>query len=97
MMRSKRPFASVMQAILIVLMLLSFVLIAQQVSFTVYQIGLLLLVVSALVQIGFGNIPPESSFGRSMKLLSLILAIVVIVFGVGLLLTPYLIKLGRGG
>jgi len=95
-MRTKRPFAATAQAVLIVLMVLSFVLIAQRLSFFVYKVGLLLLVVCALLQIGFGNIPPTASFGRSMMLLGVALAIVFTVFGLGLILAPYLIQLGRG-
>lgn len=85
-----------MQAILVGLMLLSFLLIAQQRSQPLYHGGLVLLVVSTLMQIAFGNIPPSASFGQSMKLLVLILAIIVGVFGLGIVLAPYLIQLGRG-
>lgn len=95
-MRTRQPFASMMQATLVGLMLLSFLLIAQQRSQALYHVGLVLLVVSTLMQIAFGNIPPSASFGRSMKLLALILAIIAMVFGLGIVLAPYLIQLGRG-
>lgn len=96
MMRTKRTFASVMQAVLIVLLIVSLLLIAQQQSLTLYQAGLLLLVVATFVQIGFGNIPPTASFKQSMKLLGLAMAIIAVVFGLGVVLAPYLIKLARG-
>jgi hypothetical protein len=96
MTRNTRPFASRMQTALIVLLLLSLLLIAQQGSITLYHLGLILLVGTTFVQIGFGNIPPTASFGRSMRLLLLSLIILAIVFGVGILLAPYLVNLGRG-
>ncbi|MCL4554465.1 MAG: hypothetical protein M1565_04960 [Actinobacteria bacterium] len=96
MMRGKRPFASTVQAILIVLLVLSFVLIAQQVSMTVYHVGLVLLVVSTLVQIAFGNIPPSANLRRSLNGLGIGLAVISAMFGLGIILVPYLINLGRG-
>ena len=96
MMRTRRPFASVVQIVLIALMVLSFVLIAQRSSFVVYKAGLLLLIACAVVQIGFGNIPPTTAFGKSMKYLAISLAIVAGVFALGRYLAPYLIQLGRG-
>ena len=95
-MHTRRPFAASAQAVLVVLMVLSFVLIAQRFSFFVYKVGLLLLTACALLQIGFGNIPPTAPFRHSMLLLGVALAIVAAVFGLGLILAPYLIQLGRG-
>lgn len=97
MMRSnrKKPFASVMQAALIILLLLSFVLITQQRSRTLYQMGFVLLAVSTFVQIVFGNIPPAASFKRSIKLLGIGLAIIVTVFVLGIVIAPHLVNLGR--
>jgi len=82
------PFAASLQLVLVLVMLGSFFLIAQQWSKLVYQIGLLLLVASALVQVVFGNVAPEAGFARSMKQLALGLV-------VGIALTPLLVKLGR--
>jgi hypothetical protein len=96
MTRTRRPFASVVQVVLIVLMVLSFVLIAQRFTFVLYKAGLLLLIACALVQIGFGNIPPTATFGRSMKYLGIALAMVAGLFAVGRYLAPFLIQLGRG-
>ena len=91
----KRPFASGMHLVLVILMFVSFVLITQKSSKHLYQIGFLLLVVSTIVQIVFGNIPPESNFKRSMKILGVGLAIITAVFAVGLVVAPHLVKLGR--
>ncbi len=95
-MTRERPFAATMQGALVVLMTLSFVMIAQQFSSQVYRLGLLLLVVSTIAQIAFGNIPPTAGFRRSMKLLGITVIIVAIVFGVGIVIAPYLVELGRG-
>lgn len=88
------PFAARTQAILIVVMLVGFVLIAQQASKTLYQIGLPLLVLAAFTQIAFGNIPPTAGGGRSLALLALTWVIVAAVFGLGIVLAPTLIGLG---
>jgi hypothetical protein len=95
-MRKKRPFASVMQAVLIVLLILSLVLIGQQASFDLYHVGFLLLIVSAIIQIGFGNVPPTADFKKSMTLLGVYLLIIAGVFVLGIILAPSLIRLARG-
>ena len=71
-MSTRRPFATVMQGVLIVLLVISLVLIAQQ-AIRPLSVGFLLLVVSAIVQIGFGNVPPTADFKKSMGLLGLYL------------------------
>jgi len=92
---ARRPFASRMHVALVLLMLLSFVLIAQQASETLYQVGFVILVASTFVQIVFGNIAPTAGFAKSMKQLGLGLAIIVAVFALGAVLTPALVNLGR--
>jgi hypothetical protein len=93
-MKKAMPFASAVQAVLIALMLLSFFLIGQNWSLSVYKAGLLLLIASALVQNAFGNIDPESSFRQSLKTIFVTLSVIVVLFGGGILLAPYLVKLG---
>lgn len=96
MQTRKTPFAARMQTILIGLLLLGMVLIAQQSNRDIYRAGMLLLIGATLIQIPFGNIPPESSFGQSMKYLAIGLAILAAVFGISILIVPYLLQLGRG-
>lgn len=84
-----------MQAILIVLLLLSFVLITQQYSRTLYRVGFVLLAASTFVQIVFGNVPPTANFRRSIRFLAIGLAIIVTVFALGIIIAPYLVDLGR--
>ncbi|MDP9364436.1 MAG: hypothetical protein M3Q10_09480 [Chloroflexota bacterium] len=89
------PFAARFQAILIGVMFVGFALIAQGWSKALYQIGLPLLVLAAFLQVAFGNIPPSANLARSLRLLAITWVIVAAVFGLGILLAPYLIGLGR--
>ena len=91
----EKNFAEVLHAVLVVLMLLSFLMITQQGGKTIYQMGFILLVVSTVIQIVFGNVPPTANFAQSMKLLGIGLAIVAVVFLLGIKLVPYLVNLGR--
>jgi hypothetical protein len=91
-----RPaFASVVQGILIILMGLSFVMIAQQFNRSIYQVGLLLMIASTVAQIAFGNIPSTAGVRRSLTMLVVILVVIVIVVVVGISLVPTLLQLGR--
>jgi hypothetical protein len=90
-----RPFASRMHVVLVVLMLVSFGLIAQQQSKALYQVGFLLLVASTFVQIVFGNIERTAGFARSMRQLAVGLVIIAAIFGLGAALAPFLVDLGR--
>ena len=91
----KQPFASVMHLALVILLLVSFALITQQRSRTLYQIGFMLLVSSTFVQIVFGNVLPSANFKRSMKFLGVGLTIITAVFALGIIVTPLLVNLGR--
>jgi len=91
-----RYFAEIMHDIMIVLLVLSLVLIAQQISKAVYKVGIVLLVTSTFFQIGFGNIPAQTRFGRTLKLLGIALLIIFFVFGMGALLAPIFVNIVRG-
>ncbi len=88
------PFASQLQIILLVGMLLGFVLIGQSLSLDVYRWGLIILMLSAFLQIVVGNIPPETQLIGTILRLVLGLSIVVAVFLIGIWLVPYLAQLG---
>jgi len=92
----KRYFSDVMHDILIVVLVLGMILIAQQFSKGVYKVGVITLAVATFLQIGFGNIPSKTRFGRSMKLLGIALFIIVFVFGLGVVLAPVLVNFVRG-
>jgi len=92
---ARTPFAARFQAILIAVMFVGFVLIAQSVSKSLYQIGLPLLMIAAFMQIAFGNIAPTAGFAKSMRQLALTWVIVAAVFGLAIWLAPYMIRLGQ--
>lgn len=94
-MKTRRAFGARMQAIVLVAMILSFVLIIQEMNMTLHKVGLLLLIVSALSQMAFGNMPPEATFKEGRKIMIIAYTIVACVFGLGILLAPILIKIGR--
>ena len=93
--RRPLPFAARFQAILIVVMFATFLLILQQGNKQLYQIGLPLLVLAAFLQIAFGNIPPSTRFLKSMGLLLMTWGIVAVLIVVAVWITPSLIQLGR--
>ena len=94
-MKKKAAFGARMQVIVIVSMIVSFAFIIQKVNMMLYQIGLLLLIVSALSQMAFGNMPPEATFKGAKRIMIIAYGIVACVFGLGILLAPVLIKIGR--
>ena len=91
----KQPFAAIVQGILVILLVVSFAMITQQFSETIYRIGFLLLIASTFVQIVFGNLPPEADFKQSLKFTAVVFGIIAIVFGLGIFLAPHLVNLGR--
>jgi len=93
--RRRLPFAARFQAILIVVLFATFLLILQQGNKQLYQIGLPLLVVAAFLQIAFGNIPPSTRFVKSVGLLLMTWGIVAVLIVVAVQITPSLIQLGR--
>ena len=92
----KKPFAARIQGINIIVLLCSFVLIAQTRVKELYVVGVVVIMISALLQIAFGNIRPDLDFKNSMKDIAKILCIIVVIFVVSILLAPYLVRMGRG-
>jgi hypothetical protein len=93
--QTKKPFASRFQSFLIFALIFSLVLIAQQFSKTVYQIGIVMLIISTFLQIGASNIDPKADFKGSMKVMGIAMAIVAVVFTAGIYLVPIFIHLGK--
>src|ERR1700760_1569298 len=88
------PFASQLQIVLLVGMLLGFVLIGQSLSMEMYKWGMIILMFSAFLQIVVGNIPPATRLIGTLLRLAFGLSIVVAVFVIGIWLVPYLAQLG---
>jgi len=93
--RRGMPFAARFQGLLIIVMFVSLALIAQQWAKQLYQIGLPLLMLAAFLQIAFGNIPPNSNFKTSMKLLAITWIITGALFYASVKLAPTLIEVTR--
>ena len=94
-MAGKRTFTSVMQLLLVLLMLLSIILIGQRSAFVGYKAGLILLVITTLSQIAFGNIPPAARFGRSMRMYAIFMGVTIAIFALSIVAAPLLVGLGR--
>ena len=90
-----RPFAYRIQGGLIVALLLSFVLIMQTVSITIYKMGIVLLIAATLIQIPFGNIPPEADRKKTFRMFAWMVLILIAIFGTGILVAPMLVNMGR--
>lgn len=80
---------------LIFLMIVGFVLIAQTWSFKVYQIGLLTVIGATILNIAVGNVPHSARKLRALFYLLMNVAITALVFVIGIVLVPYLARLGQ--
>ncbi len=89
------PFAARVQQVLIVVMVVGMALLVQQWSKSLYQLGLPLLVVSAFLQIAFGNIPPTAGVRRSLVLLAMTWVIVGVLVYVSVQIVPGLTQIGK--
>ena len=94
-MKRKAAFAARMQTAVIFTMIVSFIFIIQKMSDGLHKVGLLLLIISALSQMAFGNMPPEANFKEAKKVMIIAFCIVACIFGLGILLAPVLIGIGR--
>lgn len=94
-MRSDTPFAARLQLTIIWLLGLCLLLLAQSFSYTVYVWGFRALLVLVPLQVAIGNIKPEWGVSRSIKKILLYLAIVAAVFALSIVVTPFLVNLGR--
>ncbi len=82
------------ELVLILVMCAGFLLIIQQWSFPLYQIGLVTVMGATLLNIAVGNLPRAAGLGRALGLTLLLLVITAAVFVAGVLLVPYLARLG---
>lgn len=94
-MKQSRSFPERLEMALIVGLCLGIVLIAQRYSVTGYRVGLVVLVVSTLLQIAVGNLRKDAGGWASLRFIALILGVIATVFGIGVLLVPAFSQLGR--
>jgi hypothetical protein len=88
-------FSARVQSVIIVIMLVCFVLIAQTFSKALYSIGLTAIIIVTLCNMAFSNMSSTLNFGRTMLAFLRIMAIVVVIFALGIWLAPSLINMGR--
>lgn len=84
-----------LETALIVLMVIGFALITQQWSFGLYRIGMLTVICATIANIGVGNVPRDARGWRAVRIFCILMAVVALVFGLGIVLVPYLAQLGR--
>ena len=91
----RRSFVPRLELALILVMAGGVLLIVQSWSFGAYQLGLLTVMAATMLNIAVGNLPRQAGPGRALALTLGILGIVAAVFGLGIVLVPYLAMLGR--
>jgi hypothetical protein len=94
-MENKNNFISRAQNLIIIMMVFSFFLIIQKASPVLYKTGLIILIVSAISQMAFGNADPTASPEKVKKFIIIAYLIVASVFGLGIFLAPFLVNIGR--
>jgi len=80
---------------LIILMMLGCVLIGQQWNFILYQAGLIAVIGATILSIAVGNVPRAARGWRAIGAIAIILAVTAALFIIGILLVPYLARLGQ--
>ncbi len=80
---------------LIVLMIAGFLLITQQWVFGLYRLGLLVVIGATILNIAVSNVPKSARGWGAARALVIILAVVAAVFVLGIMLVPYLARLGQ--
>jgi len=92
---TKTTFPERAERVLIGGMLVGIVLLMQRFSLDMYKAGLSVLVVSTLLQIAVGNIPKAGGVAASLVRILVIVAVIAVIFAIGVLLVPTLSRLGR--
>lgn len=90
-----RTFPEKAEMVLIGAIFVGILLVAQRWSISVFRAGLVILVVSTLLQIAVGNLPKHLTAGPSLLRIAVILAVVAAMFTLGIVLVPFLAELGR--
>ena len=88
-------FVEHLEKVMILVLLGAIVLIAQRSSIHLYRFGLATLIGATLLQIAVGNLPKDATPLRALRIVLTILTVVVVVFGTGILLVPFLSQMGR--
>lgn len=92
---AKPPFAARAQKINIYLLLLALFMLAQQFAYSIYVWGFRLLFVVVTLQVALGNINPDWGVKKTVRKTIIILTVIVVIFIFSIIVTPYLIELGK--
>jgi len=93
--KTKQPFGARLQLSLILMLAVSLALIAQNFNHTIYTIGFLALSIFVPLQVAIGNIKPEWGARKSLGRILIYLTIVAVIFAISIVITPFLVNLGR--
>lgn len=91
----KRSFPERAEMVLICSIFVGIMLVSQRWSVDVYRAGLVVLVVSTLLQIAVGNVPKSFDVIPSLIRIVILLMVVAAVFTLGVVLVPFLARMGR--
>ena len=92
---NKLPFAARAQRINIYLLIAALLMLAQQFTYTIYVWGFRLLFVVVTLQVALGNINPDWDKKKTLRKTLVILLVIVVIFVFSIIVTPYLIELGK--
>jgi len=94
-MKRTRSFPERLETVLIISLCVGIALIAQRYSVGLYRAGLVILVLSTLLQIAVGNLNKQAGVAESARFIAIILCVIATVFAIGILLVPTFAQLGR--
>jgi hypothetical protein len=95
MLKTPIAFAQKAQNVVMVLLIISLVLVAQQFSNALYKFGVMSLFVVVLLQIAVSNVAPTAGLRKTLTKSAIILGIVVLIFAFSIWITPWLVGLGQ--
>jgi hypothetical protein len=95
MERSPVAFAQRAQNAVMVLLIVSLVMVAQQFSQVVYKFGAVTLFVSVFLQIAVSNVAPSAGLRKTLTKSAIILGIIALIFLFSIWITPTLVGLGQ--
>ena len=94
-MFGRMTFQERAEIVLIFALAIGFILIAQRSSQLLFQMGLVVVVISTFLEIAVANVRTDASTRQAVISIVGILAIIATVFFLGIQLVPHLTELGR--
>lgn len=91
----RKPIVPRVEATLLCILGLGFLMVLQTWSFAVYHYGLLIIICGTLLNIAVGNLPRNAGPLRALLMTVVLLVVVAIVFTIGIYLVPTLAQLGQ--